>query len=263
MSGNPVKAALAAGRVQIGTWIHAVSDPAVARILAPAGFDFVYVDMEHTAFSLATVEQICRSAAAAGMVPVVRPASADPAVVARPLDVGAMGLLVPHVDSGERAAAVVRAVRFPPAGERGMNWGDPYERRGATDVAGADRDVLVVVQIESDEGVAALDDILSVDGIDAAVVGRGDLAASLGIPGGIDDEAVVTRVRRTVAACRRHGRAAGLWVHDVASARRWVAEGVTLLPYASEQRLLRAAACAAVAELAPLRAGLAEVGTDG
>ena len=116
MRENKVKRALMNGEVQIGTWVNTFRTPHIAQMLATAGFDFMYIDMEHSVLSIETVGDLCYAALAAGLVPIVRPPAKEAHLLTRPLDGGAMGLLIPHVDTKEEAEAVAKAVRYPPLG---------------------------------------------------------------------------------------------------------------------------------------------------
>src|ERR1700694_1666493 len=118
MRQNKVKKALLQGEVQVGTWITTIRTPQITQMIAAAGFDFLYIGMAHSCLSIATVGGLRFAARAGGVVPIVRPAGKDPHLLTRPLDNGAMGLLIPHVDTREEAEAVIKAVRFSPLGER-------------------------------------------------------------------------------------------------------------------------------------------------
>ena len=213
------------GEVQIGTWVNTLRTPQIAQMLATAGFDFMYIDMEHSSFSIETVGDLCYAALAAGLVPIVRPAAKDPHLLSRPLDNGAMGLLIPHVDTREEAEAVVKAIRFPPLGERGMNLQGVHTGFGRANgeeyVKSTHAETLLLVQIESDRGIGNLDKILSVDGVDGAVIGRADLSTDLGLPGQTNHPEVVRRVETMIArlpTARKDPRPPG--------ARRRVGQGV-------------------------------------
>jgi 4-hydroxy-2-oxoheptanedioate aldolase len=248
-----VKQALINGEVQIGTWINVLGIPQIAQMLASAGFDFIYIDMEHSSFSIQTVGNLCYAALAAGLVPIVRPPAKEPHLLSRPLDSGAMGLLIPHVDTREEAEAVMKAVRFPPLGQRGMNLMGVHTGYGRASgeeyVKSTHAETLLLVQIESDRGTANLDEILSVDGVDGAVIGRADLSTDLGLPGQTNHPEVVRRVERMIAACQQHRKIPGLLVQDVASAQEWIAKGIRLVPYANEVSLLISGGARAVAEI--------------
>ena len=253
MRPNKVKRALLNGDLQIGTWVTVLRTPQIAQMIATAGFDFMYVDMEHSSFSIETVGDLCHAALAAGLVPIVRPPAKDPHLLCRPLDSGAMGLLVPHVDTGEEAQAVVTAIRFPPDGRRGMNLQGIHtgygRAEGSAYVASTHAETLLLVQIESNAGIGNLDAILSVDGVDGAVVGRGDLSTDLGLPGQTNHPEVVRRVEMMIAACQRHHKIPGLLVQDTASAKEWIGKGIRLVPYANEVSILVTAAARAVGEI--------------
>lgn len=253
MRSNKVKRALMNGEVQIGTWVNVIRTPQITQMLATAGFDFMYVDMEHSCLSIETVGDLCYAALAAGLVPIVRPSGKDSHLLTRPLDNGAMGLLIPHVDTREEAESVAKAVRFPPLGERGMNLLGVHTNFSKADgeayVKSTHAETLLLVQIESDRGIRNLDEILSVDGIDGAVIGRADLSTDLGLPGQTNHPEVVKRVEMMIAACQRHGKIPGLLVQDVASAKEWIAKGIRLVPYSNDINLLMNAASSAIGQI--------------
>ncbi len=253
MRPNKVKRALSRGEVQIGTWVTALRTPQIAQMVATAGFDFMYIDMEHSSFSIETVGDLCYAALAADLVPIVRPPAKDPHLLSRPLDNGAMGLLIPHTDTREEVEAVIQAVRFPPLGERGMNLVGVHTKfakpNGDEYLRSTHDETLILVQIESDRGIENLDQILSVDGVDGAVIGRADFSTTLGIPGQTNHPELTRRVEMMIAACQRHKKIPGLLVQDVVSAKEWIAKGIRLVPYANEASILINAAARAVDEI--------------
>ena len=253
MKPNQVKRALKSGTVQIGTWVTTFRTPQLPQILASAGFDFVYVDMEHSSFSIETVSDLCSGALAHGLVPIVRPPANEPNLLSRPLDAGAMGLLIPHVDTAEEALRAVRAAKYPPVGERGFNVQNVHTGYVTVEAAkyaqAANEETLLIVQIESRQGITNLDAILAVDGVDGAVIGRGDLSADLGLAGQTNHSEVTSRVEMMISACQRRGKIPGLLVQDVQSAKHWIGKGIRLVPFSNEVTLLMASARAAVAEI--------------
>jgi 2-keto-3-deoxy-L-rhamnonate aldolase RhmA len=253
MRENRVKRALMSGEVQVGTWVNTFRTPQIAQVLATAGFDFMYIDMEHSILSIETVGDLCYAALAAGLVPIVRPSGKDPHLLTRPLDRGAMGLLIPHVDTREEAESVAGAIRFPPLGVRGMNLQGPHTGWGKADggeyVKSTHAETLLLVQIESDVGISNLDAILTVDGVDGAVIGRADLSTDLGLPGQTNHPEVVRRVEMMIEACQRNGKIPGLLVQDVASAKEWISKGIRLVPYSNDVSLLANAASKAIGEI--------------
>lgn len=253
MRQNKVKRALMQGEVQVGTWVTTLRTPQIARMVATAGFDFLYIDMEHSCFSIETVGDLCFAALAAGLVPIVRPPAKDPHLLSRPLDSGAMGLLIPHVDTREEAEAVIKAIRFQPDGERGINLMGPhtdFSRANCEEyIKSTHAETLLLVQIESDTGINNLDEILSVEGVDGGVIGRADLSVDLGLPGQTNHPEIVRRVEMLIEACRRHKKIPGLLVQDVATAKEWISKGIRLVPYANEVSLLVNAGERAVSEI--------------
>ncbi|EGG49833.1 MULTISPECIES: HpcH/HpaI aldolase family protein [Streptomyces] len=170
-------------RTPVGTWLKIASGEPV-EIMAYAGFDFVVIDLEHAPLDLQTAYRLINSAAALGMAPWVRVPDSSASTVQKVLDAGALGILVPHVDSVEQAEAVGRACRFPPYGVRGAGgtsragaWG---LRPDAEYRAVGNEDVLCVPQLESAEAIEAAPEILALDCVDAVFVGAADLSMSLG-----------------------------------------------------------------------------------
>ena len=169
-------------RIPVGTWLKIASGEPV-EIMAYAGFDFVVVDLEHAPLDLQTAYRMVNSAAALGMTPLVRVQDKTPSTIQKILDAGAMGVLVPHVDTVEQAAAVGQACRFPPHGVRGAGgtsragaWG---LRANAEYLATGNDDVLCIPQLESVEAIKAAPEILALDTVDAVFVGAADLSMSM------------------------------------------------------------------------------------
>lgn len=168
----------------VGTWLKIASGEPV-EIMAYAGFDFVVIDLEHAPLDLQTAYRLINSAAALGMTPLVRVPDKTPSTIQKILDAGAMGILVPHVDTVEQALAVGQACRFPPHGTRGAGgtsragaWG----LRPNKEYLATGNDVLCVPQLESVEAIKAAPEILALDTVDAVFVGAADLSLSMGSP---------------------------------------------------------------------------------
>ena len=250
MRPNPVKRALQEGRVQIGTWVTTLRSPQLPQILRSAGCDFIYIDMEHSDFSIETVGDLCSAALAVGLTPIVRPPAKEAHLLTRPLEVGAMGLLLPHVETAQEAREAVCAVKFPPLGKRGFNVRTVHTGFRAADpktyARAVNEETLLIVQIESRRGVRNLEAILAVDGVDGAVVGRGDLSTDLGVMGEWDHPAVHRSVETMIRTCQRHKKIPGLLVPDVRAAEYWIGKGIRLVPYSNEVTLLLTAATAGI-----------------
>ena len=183
-------------------------------IAAASGFDAVYVDLEHTATSLETTSVLCAAAIGAGITPLVRVPSHDHQYLTRSLDVGAMGVIVPHVDSREEAERVVDACRFPPRGHRSVAGPNPANRYRAMPqrelLDAFDEQTTVAVMLETPAAVARADEIAAVPGVDMVMVGPHDLTAEMGILGEFRDEAFLDAVRTVAKACRAHDAIFGI-----------------------------------------------------
>ncbi|MDE2517517.1 MAG: hypothetical protein KGL12_15930 [Rhodospirillales bacterium] len=211
---NPVKEKLARGDVVASMTVRLTRGIEIARIAATAGFDTIYVDMEHNTLDIGTTCQICIAAMEAGLGPMVRVAENNAALISRVLDGGAMGVIVPHIRGAADARAAVAAAKFAPEGARSA--GGPlahYQYRslpGAAVAAAMNAATMVVAMMETTEALAHVEEIAAVPGIDMLLVGTSDLTAEMGIAGQFDDERVEEAYARTLAACRAVGKAVGV-----------------------------------------------------
>jgi len=168
----------------IGSWLQ-IGSPAVAEIMAQAGFDWLVVDMEHSAISISEAQLLIQIIDLSGCIPLVRLSSNDATLIKRVMDAGAHGIIVPNVNSVDDAVSAVKAVRYPPAGARGVGlwraqgYGFDFENYKNWQA----EESIVIVQIEHIDGVNNLETILCTKGVDGFIVGPYDLSASLGIPG--------------------------------------------------------------------------------
>ncbi|HEY5899037.1 MAG TPA: aldolase/citrate lyase family protein [Burkholderiales bacterium] len=205
---------LRAGKLAVGLGVRNARTVDVAQIGKTCGFDWLFIDCEHSSMDLDTAAQISSASLAVGITPLVRVAGLEHWHASRILDNGAQGIVVPHVDSAGEAQRVAAACRFPPLGKRSMGGGLQqvgFAPLPVGEVARAvNEETLVVVMIESPQGVANADEIASVQGIDALLVGTNDLCFEMGIPGQFNDPRVADAYKRVVAACRKHGKFAGM-----------------------------------------------------
>ena len=250
-------AALAAGNVQIGTWINLARNPAILTLLKSAGLDYGRLDMEHSSPSIETVADMAVLARALDFPLVVRPPGGSREWITRLLDVGVWGLHVPQVDTPEIAREIAEAARYAPIGMRGMaglSSGTDFDAdaTAAERLAHLNRQIHVTVMLESAEGFRHLDEILSIDGIDAVTLGPTDLAQELGVFGTPRQNEVLDEHRlRLIEAARRQGKHVAMLVDTVAEAQRWIDAGVTIIAYSSDVAVLRSAYAAAVQQLRP------------
>lgn len=223
----------------IGCWLMSTS-PAAAEVLAYAGFDFVVVDMEHSPLTVTDLVGVLRALAATGCPAVIRLASHDPVVVKRVLDVGAVNLMFPMVETAEQTAAIVASTRYAPEGTRGFAVMHRASRYGFNPefLAGANDSITVIVQLETPAALERLPEIARVEGVDAVFVGPGDLSASLGIPGQVQHPRVVDRIRGALHEARRAGVAAGVLAANLDIGRERLADGYRFVAVGSDLSLL-------------------------
>ncbi len=235
MRENKVKRTLRAGGVALGTMVMEFATTGVGRLAAGAGADFVVFDLEHTGWSVETVRTLLAGARPADLVPVVRVPATQYHFVARVLDAGAMGIMVPMVESAEQARSVVQFAKYPPAGRRGCAFGVAHDDYAGGDVAdkmrSANAEGLLIAQIETAAGLESAEAIAAVPEVDVLWIGHFDLTASLGIPGQFAHPRYHEAVRRVLDVCARHGKAAGFMVASVEEGRASLAQGFRCLAY--------------------------------
>ncbi len=229
-----------AGETTLGCWVSSGS-PFNAELLGRAGYDWLVLDTEHgMGFEADLLTQIY----AVGTTPataLVRIERSDRLRVARSLDLGAGGLVVPRIESVADVHDTLGWMRFPPAGQRGVALGGRGQGFGAVghaDIGSLNDVVLGVFQIETVTALAEIDAIAAVPGADVLFVGPADLSHALGVPGRFDDPKYLDALRTVVAACRRHGKAAGILVHDPSAVARHLEAGFTFLGAGSDAALL-------------------------
>jgi 2-dehydro-3-deoxyglucarate aldolase/4-hydroxy-2-oxoheptanedioate aldolase len=242
MQINKVKRALAEGRVQLGTGFAQLRSPEVARILAAAGFDWAFIDTEHGAFDIETVSDVCRAGSDTGLTPIVRVASMEYDLVARALDNGAQGVIFPRVESVQLLEQAVSWTKFPPLGIRGFGLTPThvnYERATIPQILDhMNRETLVILQIETVRAIEMRDELLSVKGIDAVMVGPVDLSISLGVAGDFQHPKMVDAMEKIRDACLKHGVAPGTQTRTLSLAKFWRERGMLFLGCASETGML-------------------------
>ncbi|CUX56758.1 4-hydroxy-2-oxo-heptane-1,7-dioate aldolase [Agrobacterium tumefaciens str. CFBP 5621] len=223
---NQFKAKLRAGKSQIGLWCGLPGSYA-AEIVAPAGFDWLLFDTEHSPSDVLTVLPQLQAVAPYQVSPVVRPAVNDPVLIKRFLDIGVQTLLIPYIQNAEEARAAVDGTRYPPAGIRGVAALTRATRFGRVKnyAQNAARELCVLVQVETREALAHVEAIASVDGVDGVFIGPADLAASFGYPGQPGHPEVVAAIETTIAQLKRLGVPAGILTPDETFAARCIELG--------------------------------------
>jgi 4-hydroxy-2-oxoheptanedioate aldolase len=237
---NRFKARLLAGELQVGLW-SVLGDALAAEVCAGAGFDWMLLDIEHAPNDLRSILGQLQALAAYDAHPVVRPRSSDPDVIKQLLDIGAQTLLVPMVESGDQAARLVRAMRYPPGGTRGVGAGLARASRWGR-IGGylqrADAEVCLLVQIESRRGLENLEAIAATPGVDGVFIGAADLAADLGRLGQANHPEVVAAVEDAIARIRALEKPVGALSVDEGVARGLVAQGCRFVAVGADVQLL-------------------------
>jgi len=227
---NPVKDKLARGEVVASMTVRMVRTIEVARIAKTAGFDMVYIDLEHSPLTIDATGQICLACLDLGIMPAVRVPANTPECIGPVLDAGALGIIAPHIRSALEAREVVRAVKYPPKGERGSGAPLPhlhYRTFPAVETVQTMNDAsMVIVQFESQQAVDHADEIAAVDGVDLVLVGLNDYLGDIGLTGQYDHPKVRECYSRVIAACRKHGKHCG--VGGLASRPDLIAEYVKM-----------------------------------
>lgn len=241
---NHFKKAISQRQQQIGLW-STLSTAFAAEAVAGAGFDWLLLDTEHSPGDVLTVmAQLQALSGYPAVSPVVRPATNDPVLIKRFLDVGAQSLLIPYVQSADEAAAAVAAVRYPPAGIRGVSALTRATQFGRIKeyATTASDEICVLVQIETQAGLDALESIASVDGVDGVFIGPADLAASLGHIGALDHPVVVAAVEDAIRRIAEIGKPSGILTGSPQFAERCIELGTSFTAVGVDVGLLARAA---------------------
>lgn len=233
-----------AGEQVLGSMVFEFFTPGIAQVMKVAGCEYVIFDMEHAGFSIEQLKAQCSYCRGIGVAPMVRVPRGEYQFIARALDVGAHGVMVPMVESVEEARSLVEAVRYPPVGRRGAAFGFAHDDYAAADpgtrMRAANKRNLLIAQIETERGLDVVEDIAAVDGVDCLWLGHFDLTNFLGIPGRFDDPLYVEAVKRIVAAARRHGKARGFMAADETWAKQYRRFGFNMLATGTDTGILAA-----------------------
>lgn len=241
MRPNRAKAALKRGEpifgmVAVTGWLGA------PRAYATAGADFMLIENEHRTLGIETGQALVAQARALGLPCIIRVTNAEYHLVARSMDAGADGVVVPRVESARTAREAVSWVKFPPEGRRGFGIASVVTDYEPLSIAEAiehlNANSLVLIQVETRAGVEAVSEIAAVPGVDAVVIGPADLSISLGIPGQTQHPAFIEALECVIAACRAAGIASGMFVSDPAVAREWLARGMQWFNCGNDEGLI-------------------------
>ena len=253
MQPNPVRQRLLNGQTVFGIMAFEFFTPGLAQIMTAAGAEFLIVDTEHSGAGIETIKAQMSFARGLDIAPIVRVPGCEHHLIAPILDAGAMGIMVPLVETAEQARQIADACRYRPEGRRGLAFGVAHDDYATTDMAESLRQgnerTLVIALIESETGIANADEILAVPGIDVGWLGHYDLTDSMGIPGQFEDPRFAGAVDRLATACRNHGKAAGFMDADVDMVRSMMAKGFRTIGYGTDVALLQSAYRSGLAQL--------------
>lgn len=227
--------------MSVGSWIT-LAHPAIAEIMANAGFDWLAVDLEHSVITIREAEELIRVIELCGSVPLVRLTSNNPDQIKRVMDAGSHGVIVPMVNSASQAEDAVRAVRYPPAGRRGVGLAraQGYGARFPEYLKWQKNEAVVILQIEHIEAVNNLESILSVDDVDGYIIGPYDLSGSMGMPGGFDKPEFLSAMNRIREVASSHNKTGGIHIvePDAILLKQYIEEGYKFIAYSLDTRML-------------------------
>jgi 2-keto-3-deoxy-L-rhamnonate aldolase RhmA len=238
MRANVVKQKLAQGGVSVGSMVFEFNTTGIGRIASEAGAEFLVFDMEHTGWSIETIRSLIATTRSATAIPMVRVPATEYHLLARPLDMGAMGLMVPMVESQEQACHIVRSAKYPPLGARGCAFGIAHDDYTGGDVfekmTSANDEGMLIAQIETAKGIEQCEAIAAVEGIDCLWIGHFDLTASMGIAAQFEHPEFLNAVDRVIAACNANGKVAGIMAGSVEAGRQWLERGFRAVAYSGD-----------------------------
>jgi 2-dehydro-3-deoxyglucarate aldolase/4-hydroxy-2-oxoheptanedioate aldolase len=253
MAEQGLKAMAGTRSAKLGHFIVEFATPGIGHILKSAGCDFVLFDLEHSGFSFETVKSAVRYFEAAQLPMIVRVPSREYHHIARAMDMGAEGIMLPMVGNVDEVRRIVDSVKYHPAGKRGVALQVAHDRYRPGSVAdkftAANDRSMIVCQIETAEGVENVDAMAAIDGVDCLWVGHFDLSVSLGVPGEFDHPKFKAAIDKTIAATRKHNKALGRLVPTVEQGVEIYADGFDFICYSGDVWVLHAALADAIGKL--------------
>jgi 2-dehydro-3-deoxyglucarate aldolase/4-hydroxy-2-oxoheptanedioate aldolase len=225
------------GDVVLGQMVLELFTPGIGQMLAACGLDFVIFDMEHGRCDTSLLAEMIAACRGSGIFPIARVPDAAYAPLSRPLDVGALGVMVPRVESRAQAEDIVSQLRYAPDGRRGVALGiahDLYRAGGPDFFSKINQEICVILLLETEKAFQNLDEIVSVPGVDVAWMGHYDLTVSMGIPAQFDHPRFLAAMDDLIAVCRRHGVAPGFLPPSPDSAVHWINQGFRAISLGSD-----------------------------
>ncbi|WP_019122587.1 HpcH/HpaI aldolase family protein [Brevibacillus massiliensis] len=257
MEQNSIKNKLQAGECVYGTWLRMTS-PIVVEALGSVGFDFLHVDMEHSAIDLQMLDYMVLAGTVQNVPLIVRTATQNPADLYRVMDLGVSSFILPRIETAEQCEKLLKGARYAPAGTRGLGGPVRANRWGMTPLeqhlAEAQQETAMIIQIESEPGLANLESILEVPGIDVVYIGPLDLSQALGYPGQVEHPKVKAAIQSMTETIRKRGIAVGIHASSPEQAKEWAAQGIQYFTVGMDVVLLQSAGLSLVDSLKKQRA---------
>jgi 2-keto-3-deoxy-L-rhamnonate aldolase RhmA len=246
---NVARERLEKDQLSLGVGVRMTRSVEIAAAMASVGFDWLFLDMEHGTMSLDACAQIAAAAIEVGIAPIARVPNGQYSIATRALDNGALGIVMPHVDTAAEAREVVEKLKYPPVGHRSMGGTGPhYNLRSASSRDAADAlnaANLTVVMLETPTAIANADEIAAVPGVDVLLIGTNDLCAEMGIHGDFGNERVADAYGKMIAACRKHGKFPGMaGVYNETIMPRYIEMGARFILSGQDANFMLAAAAA-------------------
>jgi 2-keto-3-deoxy-L-rhamnonate aldolase RhmA len=253
MRTNYVREKIQSGGVSIGTFMFEFNTTGIGRLAAEAGAEFVIYDMEHTGWTVETIRMLIATTRCTAAIPMVRIPATEYHFVARVLDMGAMGIMAPMVESEAQARTLVSSAKYPPIGRRGAAFTVAHDDYTGGDIVEkirtANSESLLIAQVETAAGLRNVNEIAAVDGIDVLWIGHFDLSNSLGIPGQFDHPLFQDAVSQVLEACQRHGKVPGFLAGDILAGKTLLDQGFRILAYGADLWLYQSALKTGIAAL--------------
>lgn len=243
MKPNPIRERCLKGETVYGTMIQDVRSPSIGQIMAQTGIDFLFFDMEHGPFDLGVIADMVKVTRLTSVTPLVRVPNDEYHLMARVLDAGACGIMIPRIETRQQVEDIVSNTHYPPAGVRGCSadkgHNDFEEQNMWVFTEQANRESMIILQIEREKAIEDIDALLSVEGVDAAILGPNDLALSMGVRDKDYLSALEPAIQTVLDSAKRHNIPCGIHIGNLDWLIEWNKRGMQLIAYANDIVFLR------------------------
>lgn len=257
---NVAREKLEAGQLSLGVGVRMTRSVEIAKAMAVSGFDWLFLDMEHGVMSLEACAQISVAALDAGIAPIARVPYGQFSIATRALDNGAMGIVVPHIDTAAEARECVERLKYPPVGHRSMGGIGPHYGLRSASVGDAAKALnasnLTVVMLETPKAIENADEIAAVPGVDVLLIGTNDLCAEMGIHGDFGNDRVADAYGKMIAACQKHNKFPGMaGIYNETIMPRYIAMGARFILSGQDAQFMMAGATSRTGNLRKMHGG--------